>query len=74
MVLVVPRYCITEVRENGVVSSDGTFHELDSLVLLKVHDGVTHTAARAEVEQVLASYPNAELQDQAEAKAAMARQ
>jgi cation diffusion facilitator CzcD-associated flavoprotein CzcO len=24
---------ITEVRENGVVSSDGTFHELDSIVL-----------------------------------------
>lgn len=24
---------ITEVRENGVVSSDGTFHELDTLVL-----------------------------------------
>jgi putative ABC transport system permease protein len=48
--------------------------ELDSLVLLKVRDGVTPAAARAEVEQVLAGYPNAELQDQAEAKAAIEKE
>jgi putative ABC transport system permease protein len=48
--------------------------EPDSLVLLKARVGVAPAAARAEIEPVLASYPNAQLQDQTEAKAAIEKE
>ncbi len=40
--------------------------------MVKARDGVAPAAARTELEQVLKSYPNAELQDQAELKASEA--
>jgi len=47
---------------------------LDAVVMVKARDGVDPASGRAELEQVLKSYPNAELQDQAQLKASIEKQ
>jgi putative ABC transport system permease protein len=48
--------------------------ELDALVLVKTRGGVVAPTARAELDQVMTSYPNAELLDHAEVKETIAKE